>query len=442
MGDIMSFYIDRAANEAFISTATQRSSILAITDLLGYVPNQIRPAEADLVFTNNHPENAIIIPPRLQVSTASYGSNNLAPVVFETKNLSGVTLDAGDSVTITAAEGYTVFDEVLTSAFDGYASAEFTLFRQGVDVRSVEVYVEDVLYTQVPNLLEYDATDSVYKVTVDAEGSAVVRFGDGVGGRVPQLNAEIKATYRVTIGSLGNVLADTLSYVASGYTFDGGSGGSGLAVTNPSAAVGGTDPESTSSIRVNAPLSAGALSRAVSLADYSSLAIQVDGVSKANTVAEVYSNINLHIALEGDSGVDEAGDPLDVWQEVADSVSQFFLGKTPPGVTVTPLPPVMVPITIGINVQVSSAYKQDLVVRQVNLAIEELLSYEAATFGQRVTVQSISAALSRIAGIDYSQVVELYGHDDVPGLADVVLAPDELPFLDTLDLVAAGGINY
>ena len=41
MGDILNYYIDRAANEAFIATATQRSSVLQIANLLGYTPTDI-----------------------------------------------------------------------------------------------------------------------------------------------------------------------------------------------------------------------------------------------------------------------------------------------------------------------------------------------------------------------------------------------------------------
>ena len=37
--DIMHYYIDRASTEAFLGTATQRSSVVSLANLYGYVPN-------------------------------------------------------------------------------------------------------------------------------------------------------------------------------------------------------------------------------------------------------------------------------------------------------------------------------------------------------------------------------------------------------------------
>src|SRR3954453_6932873 len=38
MGDVMHFYIDRTASEAFLGTALRRQSVLYIADMLGYTP--------------------------------------------------------------------------------------------------------------------------------------------------------------------------------------------------------------------------------------------------------------------------------------------------------------------------------------------------------------------------------------------------------------------
>lgn len=52
MGDIMSYYIDRAANEAFLTTATQRESISAIAKTLGYFPASATAASVRLRVFN------------------------------------------------------------------------------------------------------------------------------------------------------------------------------------------------------------------------------------------------------------------------------------------------------------------------------------------------------------------------------------------------------
>ena len=52
MGDVLNYYIDRSANEAFISTASQRDSVLQIARLLGYSPSKAVAATVTLTFSN------------------------------------------------------------------------------------------------------------------------------------------------------------------------------------------------------------------------------------------------------------------------------------------------------------------------------------------------------------------------------------------------------
>ena len=53
MGEILHFYVDRAAAETFVSTATQRESLLAFSNLVDYEPIKMNAAEAtvELVST-------------------------------------------------------------------------------------------------------------------------------------------------------------------------------------------------------------------------------------------------------------------------------------------------------------------------------------------------------------------------------------------------------
>ena len=51
MGDMLSFYIDRAANESSIQTAFLRESVLSFADLVGYVPEDMVPAVGSVTFT-------------------------------------------------------------------------------------------------------------------------------------------------------------------------------------------------------------------------------------------------------------------------------------------------------------------------------------------------------------------------------------------------------
>lgn len=58
MGDLISYYIDRTANEFSLTTATQRNSLLNIAQTYGYIPAGYRNAIVDVTFFNNNNSSA------------------------------------------------------------------------------------------------------------------------------------------------------------------------------------------------------------------------------------------------------------------------------------------------------------------------------------------------------------------------------------------------
>ena len=82
VGDILNFYTDRIANEAFISTAQQRQSVLNLASLLDYTPHGNVAATCQLQFTISSPSpTPVLIPQNTQVATTLSGNQS---VVFET----------------------------------------------------------------------------------------------------------------------------------------------------------------------------------------------------------------------------------------------------------------------------------------------------------------------------------------------------------------------
>ena len=63
MGDVMHFYIDRTASEAFLGTAVRRQSVMYIADMLGYRPVGQQAATVELVFSlDANAEEEITLP--------------------------------------------------------------------------------------------------------------------------------------------------------------------------------------------------------------------------------------------------------------------------------------------------------------------------------------------------------------------------------------------
>ena len=429
VGDLMSFYIDKMANEAYIGTATQRDSVLSIASLLGYVVNQGTPAITTLSFSALTSESNIVVPAKTLVSTSTVTSGTGAQIEFETD--SEITVPAGSSgVTVSATQGRTIVNEILTSSFNGLPSQAFQLAEYPVDVYSITVEVEGITYNRVNNLIDYSGNEPVFSTTVDANNIVYVLFGDNLGGRIPPLGATILATYRTIVGSNGNVPAGSVNYILTNYA-------PGLTVTNTDEAVGGTDVESTSSIRTNAPKSIRGLNRAVTLADYSNMALQTVGVGKALATANSFSSIVLYIGSTGGADV-VSSVPTASWETLATSVEQNLVAKTPPGVSVTVLPPTYLPINIDLTVYVQAPYRQDSVQSQVNGAIINLLDYGSVTFGQTVTIKDVILAAALVQGVSNAVVNVL--STTVSGVSDINCANDEIPVLGTLNITLVGGI--
>jgi hypothetical protein len=297
LGDLFNFYIDRAANEGFLATASQRDSVLQIAGLLGYVPTSAIPATTTLTFYNKS-SSSITVPALTQVASTSVVNGNSNQIIFETSLdvvVPAAVNGVNGSATMGATQGVTKTETLGSS--NGALSQILKLSSQPVFVQTIKVYVNDVLYTYSPALINNSQYDSVFTTINDADGYTYIVFGDGISGRVPPPSAPISAVYRVSDGAAGNVSADSIqnfiSYADSSITVRN--------INSPG--VGGTNAESTDSIKFNAPKAMKVLNRAVSLKDYGYLAVQVPGVSRANAEATISTNVNLYIStFSGSAG--------------------------------------------------------------------------------------------------------------------------------------------
>jgi len=188
VGDILNFYTDRIANEAFIGTAQQRQSVLNLAALLDYTPHGNVAASTTVQFTIANPSSTPVrIPQYTAVSTLLIGQ----PVIFET------TADLwiyGDGVTTT-----------LNATGNGQASQQFFLgdttgtipwplynFTGGSANQTVTV--GGTAWTLAPgnSFAGQAPTATVYTVI---NGNTVL-FGNGTNGQIPADLATIVITYQ------------------------------------------------------------------------------------------------------------------------------------------------------------------------------------------------------------------------------------------------------
>ena len=406
MGDLQSYYTDRAGNEAFISTASKRSSILRHAALLDYQPTQSTPALVELTFTNTSGA-ALTVFKGSQISTSTTVNGDGAQIIFETNSEVVVPGAAapGNTIKVIATQGFTVENELVTAQASGQPNQVYPLENTEVIEDSVSITIDNITYEKVQYLIDVPGTTPAFTTFTDADGITYVQFGDNIGGRIPPLNRTIYATYRVGGGTVGNVSAGSLTEFITGFS-------SGLTVTNQSAAAGGEDPESTDSIKINAPISLKSLNRAVSLSDYSSLTLQVAGIAKANATSETYSSVIVYFAPFGDRGVEADNvTPTGVFDALELNVVNYLRGKAPANTTLTLAPPSYVKTDIKLSVTVLPQYRQTSVQYAVLSAVSDILDFSNVLFNDRISLQYLMRAIATVPGVDFTEVQLLRRND-------------------------------
>lgn len=400
IGDVLNYNIDRAANESFINTSTQRDTVLNIAKLLNYTPNDVSPATGTVTLSNYgtadvtlYGANGSSTSPNTFTSGAATSANTASGIVFTLDNditLPGTNTTTPSTASATVTQGQMVYNETVAVS-DGTANQDYTLNNTGV-ISSVnlQVSVGAVTYSKVSYVIDYGPTDTVYSVYTDGDGVTHLKFGDGVSGTIPPNGSTITATYRYSsnTGVEGNIGAKALT----------NSNVPNVTITNDTAFAGGSNPETTDSIRVNTPLSLRALSRPVSLKDYASLAVQVSGVSKAIAISTTYTAVTLFIAASGGATTTSA---------FKSKVSDYFAGKTPPGTTLTVKDFAPVYPYIKVTVDVLPQYNAAATAAAVSKALYTLLAFDNVNFNDLLPRGDLYAAIQAVPGVNYVTINDM-----------------------------------
>lgn len=427
VGDILSFYGDRIANEAFLRTAVQRKSVLDIARMLDYVPAQGNAAKTTLQFTVLPDAGAVTIPKCTQVMTVEDD-----PVFFEVDE--DLVFNASSGVpgsnvgNVAATEGREVSEEQIGIS-TGAPNQSLYLAQSPIIGGTVEIVVNegfgDVTWRKVDHLIEINGPSTVYVTEVDEFDTVEIIFGDNVNGKVPLSGSIIKANYRVGGGTRGNVPPTTLVELVNTIP-------SVISVTNPDAATEGADPESLDDIRRNAPRALTTLERAVSLRDHAYLALRYPGVARASAKPSgsgIPGEVDLIIAPQGGGSAKTT---------LTTAVKAYVQERSMPNIVLTMYSPTYVPINITLDIEVLPTYSREKVERQVELAMNELLAFGNTDFGMRVTQSAIYSRLREIEGVDYGTISVL--SRTATGLGDVATLTYEIPEMGTLVINTTGGV--
>lgn len=429
-GDVLSFYGDRIANEAFLGTATSRSAILDIARMLDYRPVGIVAATAELEFAVEAGSSGTVeVPAGTVVTTPSFSavSSGSQPVRFETVEDLSIDTGVSSSGTVDAREGKTIEMETIAVA-DGSIDQRYTTFRRPVIHDTTRVFIDEgagfTEWTYFHRLIDARSNQFAFTTEELDDGGVEVIFGDGLNGRRPGEGAQIQATYRVGGGDEGNVGPNTLTELST--TVPGIS-----SVNNSEPAVGGSAPESIAQIRVNVPKSLRALTRAVSLSDYAGLSLQVPGISKASASNPSYNSVVVYVAPFGGGAAP---------QSLKDEVSDYFEERKLVTHEVTVADATYVSINIDADVVVKREFNQTAVGREVEAAIVAMLDFDQVDFGEMIALSRVYDVINNVEGVRYA-VIETLDRDSGTGQLDFFeLGEFEIPVVGDVTIDSSEGI--
>jgi len=270
------YYLNMAANEAFLDTAILRDSAVSHAKTLGYIPYSNRSSVATINF------EATSTSANTGTLTLPSGFSFLSEKI-DNKSYNYIVLE---DTTVTKANSTYLFENL--SIYEGQyvtyvfryneqnnPKSIFTIPETDIDTTTLTVYVQQsssntstVVYEKVTDVLDVSGTSEVYFLQEERNGRYQIYFGnDAVGKKLPD-GAVVTVNYVVTNGSIAN---QANNFVATSSVSDSlGESLSSFTITPISAAAGGAEREGVDDIKYSATAQFSSQNRLVSYKDYES----------------------------------------------------------------------------------------------------------------------------------------------------------------------------
>ena len=413
VAEVLHYYIDNLLRESFFITARKFSSVVKHTQLIDYNIKAASAASVDVTVRFTKDDAYIQIP--VDGYTIPKGT------IFYSN------IQAGDSNDIQ----FISTKDVIANKFDSYVTVpcmQYTevlnwLFGPLPDPINAQLiiesgsglYVEGSMSIEVnPDIAPFDepwvlvdsffdswAESKHFKVTSNINTSMLpaIVFGDGIKGKLPDVNSFVIATYKTTKAEAGNVPENTVYSTNLAIP----SWADELEVNNNRPASGGSSYEDRDSVKFHAPLYFRSMEVAVSKRDYEDVAKLVPGVSKAYVDYKCGKFVDIYISPENDGGGNYAVASSDLLDRVLKAVSSRKVITTairtfPVGISFINLELTVVGKK-GVTAGDIFAYTRD--------ALLELYSYKHSNINLGIWVSDIYAAVDNLKQVDYLNIDSL-----------------------------------
>tara|TARA_B110000977_G_scaffold43058_1_gene58262 strand:+ start:4085 stop:5950 length:1866 start_codon:yes stop_codon:yes gene_type:complete len=270
-----------ALNESFLDSAQIRGNVVSRASLLGYVPRSVLAPRATIQLVVDVSEFVGVIPTSLVIERGTKFNTLVDNVSYTFSALQSqtailVTNGSVKSFTFTnipIAQG--VFRFLSYRVDNDIENQKFQVSDSNADTTSLRVRIQQNQeanlydsYSQFTTLQEIDSSSQVYHLQENSSGYYQIFFGDGIIGKKPVNDNIVTIDYLVTDGEAANG-ANTFTLSTDFPTLPAGN--ITTVTTTITSANGGTQPETTESIRYNAPITFQAQDRAVTSQDYAAI---------------------------------------------------------------------------------------------------------------------------------------------------------------------------
>lgn len=393
IAEVIHYYIDNMAREAFLPTARRYSSLYKHAKLVDYHIKSAIPATVDVILykNDNTPIGHDITIPLNTEFTSSDGKTWISiKTVIWYKDSYYVTIPliqqklVGERIQL----GNILSPDSIIYITDIPSGQKYT---EG----SMNLYINDEPWILVNTFAYSSSRDKVYKVEVDEQLRPYIKFGDGQFGMKPEYNATVQASYSLTYGSAGNIATNNFTTVPQNIQIID----SKITINNVIPATGGSDYETFNMLKNHIPLSIKTLGVAITKEDFEAIAKMVGGVDKAyaNYVCGRY----VEIYITPDGGGEASSALLD---SVEKTISKSKVITTSIEVLSTHKSQVFLDMTITGK----KSFKSNDISNQVKKALTTAYDYNNSDINKSVRLSDIYALVDNQSMVDYLTINRLY----------------------------------
>lgn len=393
IAEVLHYYIDNMAREAFFPTARRFSSLMKHAKLVDYhIKSAVAPTVDVILYrSGEEPFGMEFEVPENTAFTSADGKP-----WYSTKRV------------VSEVDAYSIKVPLIQREYAGEVdlgtiesiNQEIYLPEPPYGRRYVEgsmvLYINGTPWTLVDTFAYSNAIDRVYKVEVDTALNPRIIFGDGTFGMKPTLNSTVKATYYYTYGESGNIAKGSFNNVPQVLQ---NKGIKDLAISQPQDAAGGSNYENFNMLKQHVPLSIKTLGVAVTREDFEALAMLQPGVNKAYVEYTCGKQVDIYISPDG--GTDA---PDDLVAQVQSALGRSKIITSNVVVHSTHASQLYLVATI----QGKKSFKSVDIQNQVTKALLEAYNKENSEINQTIRVSDMYALIDNCTMVDYSNITKLY----------------------------------